>query len=119
MISRSCPQVEISYMEVHLVSWVSVLLFGMAGFLPQSAQTPKTASFLPSVSISLPPDILSETVQISYFVVGPFGGYGGHAAPGTCGDSFPLPHTTGNKPATQIWRIGYVTGCAMHQIISP
>src|SRR5258708_33280422 len=88
MISRSCPQVEISYMEVHLVSWVSVLLLGMAGLLPQSAQTPKTASFLPSVSISLPPDILSETVQISYFLVGPFGGYGGYAAQRTGGHSY-------------------------------
>jgi hypothetical protein len=53
-----------------VVSWVSMLLFGMAGLLPQSAQTPKTVTFLPSVSISLPADVLSETVQISYFLVG-------------------------------------------------
>ena len=63
-----------------MVGWVLAILVGMAGLLPQSAQTPKTATFLPSVSISLPPDILSETVQISYFLVGPFGGNGGFAA---------------------------------------
>jgi hypothetical protein len=39
---------------------VLAILLGMAGLLPQSAQTPKTASFLPSVSISLPPDILGD-----------------------------------------------------------
>src|SRR5258708_21635219 len=105
MISRSCPQVEISYMEVHLVSWVSVLFFGMAGFLPQSAQTPKTASFLPSVSISLPPDILSETVQISYFVVGPFGGYGGYPAQRTRVPSFQISPPAGRQAATPILRV--------------
>jgi len=54
-----------------VAGWVFAILVGMAGFLPQSAQTPKTASFLRSVSISLPKDILSETVQISYFWLAP------------------------------------------------
>ena len=46
-----------------MAGWVFAILVGMAGFLPQSAQTPKT--------ISLPKDILSETVQISYFWLAP------------------------------------------------
>ena len=102
-----------------MVSWVSVLLFGMAGFLPQSAQTPKTASFLPSVSISLPPDILSETVQISYFLVGPFGGYGGYAAQRTGVHSYEIPTTVENKAATEIRMIVYASGCEIQQFVIP
>ena len=80
-----------------MVSWVSMLLFGMAGLLPQSAQTPKTVTFLPSVSISLPADVLSETVQISYFLVGPFGGYGGYVAQRTGVHSYEIPTMGGGQ----------------------
>ena len=62
-----------------MVGWVFAILLGMAGSLRQTGQTPTNAESVPSVSISLPPDILSETVQISYFLVGPFGGYGDYA----------------------------------------
>jgi hypothetical protein len=85
-----------------VVGWVLAILLGMAGLLPQSAKTPKTAGFLPSVSISLPPEILSETVQISYFLVGPFGGYGGYAAPRTGVYSYEIPTMVDGKAATEI-----------------
>src|SRR5882762_10417512 len=88
--------------EGRVVGWVLAILLGMAGLLPQSAQTPKIASFLPSVSISLPPDILSETVQISYFLVGPFGGYGGYAAQRTGVHSYEIPTMLDGKAATEI-----------------
>ena len=54
-----------------MVGWVFAILVGMAALLPRPAQTPKTASFLPSVSISLPPDILSETVRFHIFWLAP------------------------------------------------
>jgi len=91
----------------------------MAGLRPQSAQTPKTASFLPSVSISLPPDILSETVQISYFLVGPFGGYGGYAARRTGVHSYEIPTMVDDKAATEIRMIVYASGCEIQQFVSP
>src|SRR6266699_2418414 len=91
----------------------------MAGLLPQSAQTPKTASFLPSASISLPPDILSETVQISYFLVGPFGGYGGYAAQRTGVHSYEIPAIVEGKAATDIRMIVYASGCEIQQYVLP
>jgi hypothetical protein len=102
-----------------VVGWVLAILVGMAGLLPQSAQTPKTASFLPSVSISLPPDILSETVQISYFLVGPFGGYGDHAAQRTGVHSYQIPTMVDGKAATEIRMIVYASGCEIQQFVLP
>jgi hypothetical protein len=103
-----------------VVGWVLSILVGMAGLLPQSAQTPKTASFLQSVSISLPPDILSETVQISYFLVGPFGGYGGYAAQRTGVHSYEIPTMVdGKAAATEIRMIVYASGCEIQQFVLP
>jgi hypothetical protein len=100
-----------------VVGWVLAILVGMAGLLPQSAQTPKTASFLPSVSISLPPDILSETVQISSFLVGPFGGYGGYAAQRTGVHAYEIPIMVDGKAATEIRMIVYASGCEIQQFV--
>ena len=102
-----------------MVGWVLAILLGMAGLLPQSAQTPKIASFLQSVSISLPPDILSETVQISYFLVGPFGGYGGYAAQRTGVQSYDIPTVAEGKAATEIRMIVYASGCEIQQFVIP
>ena len=102
-----------------MVGWVLAILLGMAGLLPQSAQTPKTASSLASVSISLPPDILSETVQISYFLVGPFGGYGGYVAQRTGVHSYEIPTMVEGKAATEIRMIVYASGCEIQQFVLP
>lgn len=101
-----------------MVSWVSVLLFGLTSLLPQSAQTPKP-NFLPSVSISLPPDVLSETVQISYFLIGPFGGYGGYVAQRAGVHSYEIPAMVEGKAATEIRMITYASGCEIQQIVLP
>ena len=55
------------------------ILVGVFGFPARTTQTQAQAEVLPSVSISLPATVPSETVQISYFLVGPFGGYGAYA----------------------------------------
>jgi len=102
-----------------VVCWVLAILLGMAGLLPQSAQTPKTASFLPSVSISLPTDILAESVQISYFLVGPFGGYGGYAAQRTGVHSYEIPTMVNGKAATEIRMIVYAPGCEIQHFVIP
>jgi hypothetical protein len=91
----------------------------MAGLLPQSAQTPKSASFLPIVSISLPPDILSETVQISYFLVGPFGGHSGYTGQRTRVHSYEIPTMVNGKAATEIRMIVYASGCEIQQFVIP
>ena len=119
MISRSSPRIGNQLWEARVVSWVSVLLFGMAGLLPQSAQTPKTLTFLPSVSISLPVDVLSETIQISYFLVGPFGGYGAYAAQRIGVHSYEIPTMVEGKAATEIRIIVYASGCEIQQFVLP
>jgi hypothetical protein len=102
-----------------VVGWVLAIFIGMAGSLPQSAQSPETASFLPSVSISLPPDILSETVQISYFLVGPFGGYASYAAQRTGMQSYEIPTVVDGRAATEIRMIVYASGCEIQQFVIP
>ena len=102
-----------------MVSWVSAVLLGAAGLLLQSPQTPKTANFLPSVSISFPQDILSETVQVSYFLVGPFGGHGGYTTDRTGVHSYEIPTLVEGKTATEIRMIVYAPGCEIQQFVIP
>src|SRR5262249_12148016 len=102
-----------------MVSWVSALLLGMAEFALQSVQTPRTTSFSPSVSVSLPSEVLSETVQISYFLIGPFGGYGGYAAQRTGVHSYEIPTMVDGKAASEIRMIIYASGCEIQQFVLP
>ena len=66
------------------------------------AQTPSVAEGLPSVSISLPANILSETIQISYFLVGPFGGSGSRTRPRSGLRSYEISALVEGKAATEI-----------------
>jgi hypothetical protein len=100
-------------------SWLSAVLLAVAGLLLQSPQTPKTADLLPSVSISLPQDLLSETVQISFFLVGPFGGYGAYAASQAGVHSYHIPAVVEGKAATEIRMIIYAPGCEIQTFVIP
>ena len=102
-----------------MVGWVFAILLGMAGLLRETAQTPTNPKSLPSVSISLPPDILSETVQISYFLVGPFGGYGGYATQRAGVHSYEIPALVEGKAATEIRMIIYASSCEIQTFVIP
>jgi hypothetical protein len=102
-----------------VVGPVFAIFLGMVGLLPQTAQTPANAEFLPSVSISLPPDILSETVQIPYFLVGPFGGYRGYATRRAGVHSYEIPALVEGKAATEIRMIVYASGCEIQTFVIP
>jgi hypothetical protein len=65
----------------------------------------------PSVSISLPPDIPSATVQIRYFMVGAFGGYGGYIGNQPDLDSYEINASTRGQAATAIKILVYAAGC--------
>ncbi len=69
---------------------ILVILLGVASFLDPS-RTPAQADDLSFVSIALPQDVRSENVQISYYLVGPFGGYGGYAAKQSGVTSYQIP----------------------------
>jgi hypothetical protein len=106
------------------LTFITLLLAAQATQKPEElaqksaeAQTPQTASFLPSVSISLPADVLSETVQISYFLVGPFGGYGGYVAQRTGVHSYEIPTMVEDKAATEIRMIVYASSCEIQQFV--
>ena len=102
-----------------MVGWVFAIFLGMPGLLPQTAQTPANAEFLPSVSISLPPEVLSETVQVSYFLVGPFGGNGGYATQRAGVYSYEIPASLEGKAATEIRMIVYASGCEIQTFVIP
>lgn len=95
------------------------IVVGMAALLPRAAQTPTKVEDFPSVSISLPPNIPSEAVQISYFLVGPFGGYGGYAEQRADLPSYEIPAIVEGKAATEIRMIVYASGCEIQTFVIP
>ena len=100
-----------------MVRCVFAVLLGMAAFLPRTAQTPTRADVFPSASISLPPNIPSETVQISYFLRGPFGGYGGYVTQRAGVHSYEIPASVDGKAATEIRMIVYASGCEIQTFV--
>ena len=59
-----------------MIRCIFLSLFVVSALLPNRAQIDSKQGDFPSVSVLLPANISSETVQISYFLIGPFGGYG-------------------------------------------
>ena len=92
------------------------ILLGMAT-LPPAVQELSKAVVSPSVSISLPPGIPSETVQISYFLVGPFGGYGGYTEQRAGLHSYEISASAEGKAATEIRMIVYASGCEIQTFV--
>jgi hypothetical protein len=97
---------------------ILVILLGVAFFLDPS-RTPAQADGLSFVSIALPQDIPSESVQISYYLVGPFGGYGGYAAKQSGVTSYQIPTVIDGKAATEIRAIVYASGCEIQKFVIP
>src|SRR5206468_2212918 len=69
--------------------------------------------------IALPQDVRSENVQISYYLVGPFGGYGGYAAKQSGVTSYQIPTVIDGKAATEIRAIVYASGCEIQRLVIP
>jgi hypothetical protein len=91
----------------------------MATVLLRIAQTPTQAEVSPSVSISLPLNVPSEAVQISYFLRGPFGGYGHYAAQRAGVHSYEIPAIVEGKAATEIRIITYAPGYEIQTFVIP
>ncbi len=90
---------------------LAVLLIPIsAHFCPTpSKQSPAT---LPTVTISLPEDIPSETVQIHYVMSGSFGGYGGYVDPTPGQTAYEIEASVGGEPAKSIKVLVYAPGCS-------
>ena len=93
-----------------MIRCTCAILLVMIGFLSPEAQTPSKKGNSPSVSVLLPPNIPSETLQISYFLIGPFGGYGSYTKPGPGLQAYGILASVEGKPASAIGMIVYAAG---------
>ena len=102
-----------------MVRRILVTLVGIAALLAGTTQTPARAEDSPSVSITLPSNVPSKTVQISYFLVGPFGGEGGYTTDRTGVHSYEISTMVDFQAATEIRMIVYAPGCEIQQFVIP
>lgn len=97
---------------------ILVILLGVTSCL-QTTPTRKKADDLPLVSIGLPQDVPSDTVQISYHLIGPFGGRGGYAVQQFGVTSYQIPTVIDGKTATEVRAIVYAPGCEIQKFVIP
>ena len=90
-----------------LLAALIILISGHSGPTPRM-QSPAS---LPAVSISLPANVPSETVQIRYFMSGSFGGYGGLIEPKPNLTAYEIEASTQGKPANELKILVYAAGC--------
>src|SRR5215831_3210684 len=65
----------------------------------------------PKISLTLPSGIASETVQIDYFLTGPFGGHGGFVRAERKKASYEIEPFVDDRPAENIKIIAFLPGC--------
>jgi hypothetical protein len=70
----------------------------------------------PKITLYLPLDIASENVQINFFMIGPFGGYGGYATTEKARASYDIPASVDGKPAGDVKIIAYLPGCEIAKL---
>ncbi len=95
------------------------ILLGIAALQSLASQTPSSQESSPSVSVSLPANIPSETVQIAYYLVGPFGGHGGYTEQRPGLDSYEVAASVEGQAATEIRMIVYASGCDIQTFVVP
>jgi len=69
------------------------------------------AQVRPKITLILPSGIDSETVQIDYFLAGPFGGYGGLMKAASKKASYDIDPFVDGRPADNVKIIAYLPGC--------
>ena len=98
---------------------ILVILVGLGSFLIGATRAPAQAEDLPSVSIVLPTSVPSESVQISYYLVGGFGGYRGYVARQFGVTSYQIPTVVQGKAANEFRAIVYASGCEIQRLVIP
>jgi hypothetical protein len=73
----------------------------------------------PRISLTLPYDIPSETVQINYFMIGPFGGYGDFVRTEKGRSTYDIVASVDGKPAVSVKVIAYLPGCEIATLEIP
>lgn len=100
-----------------MVRTILIILMGMAALPSDTRQTPTYAKVTPSVSILLPASLPSEKVQISYHLIGPFGGRGGYTAPQANVHSYEISTLEDGQAGTEIRMIIYAPGCEIQTFV--
>jgi hypothetical protein len=100
-----------------MIRCVFSALLVMSAFLSPAAQTPSKPDGLPSVSVLLPANTPSETVQISYFLTGRFGGYGGYTKQRPGLHSYEISALVKGKTASEIRMIVCASGCEIETFV--
>jgi hypothetical protein len=101
-----------------VVRWSFAILLGIAALQSLASQTPSNQG-APCFSVSLPPNTPSETVQIAYYLVGPFGGHGGYTEQRPGLHAYEIATSVEGKAATEIRIIVYASGCEMQTFVVP
>ena len=105
--------------EANMIRCAFPILLVMSAILSPAAQTPSKLDDFPLVSVLLPANIPSETVQISYALIGPFGGYGGHTKQRPGLQSYEISALIEGKTASEIRMIVYASGCEIKTFVLP
>jgi hypothetical protein len=87
--------------------------------VPVAAGQDSPSPHAPKISLTLPSDIPSETVQISYFMIGPFGGYGDLVRTEKGRSTYDVVASVDGKAAASVKVIAYLPGCEIATLEIP
>jgi hypothetical protein len=99
---------------MRLIFAVSFALF--VGMTTAVGAQEKSQQKSPNIMLYLPSDIESKTVQINYFMSGPFGGYGGYVTTEKDRVSYDIPASVDGKSAEAVKIIAYLPGCEISKL---
>ena len=71
---------------------------------------------LPTITLSLPPEVSSAAAQINYFMTGPFGGYGQLVRLQNGATTYEIAASVNGKPASDVKVVAYIPGCEIETI---
>jgi hypothetical protein len=87
--------------------------------VPVAAAQDSASRQAPTISLTLPSDIPSETVQINYFMIGPFGGYGDFVRTEKGRTTYDVVASVDGKAAANVKVIAYLPGCEIATLEIP
>ena len=87
--------------------------------VPVAAAQDSASRQAPKISLTLPSDIPCEPVQINYFMIGPFGGYGDFVRAEKGRSTYGIVASLVGKPAANVKVIAYLPGCEIATLEIP
>ena len=87
--------------------------------VPVAAGQDSASRHAPKISLTLPSDIPSETVQISYFMIGLFGGYGDLVRTEKGRSTYDVVASLDGMAGANVKVIAYLPGCEIATLEIP